>query len=33
KVRFSAQTLWGEDKHPHDTVTLDLWEPYLRALE
>ncbi|MEM1318101.1 MAG: nitrile hydratase subunit beta, partial [Pseudomonadota bacterium] len=29
QVRFSAQELWGKDRHPRDTVTLDLWEPYL----
>lgn len=28
-VRFRAQTLWGETAHPKDSVTLDLWEPYL----
>ena len=28
-VRFSAQELWGEDRNPHDSVQLDLWEPYL----
>ena len=33
KVRFSAQTLWGEDKNSNDTVTLDLWEPYLRHVD
>ena len=31
QVRFAARELWGEDAHPLDTVTLDLWEPYLRA--
>ena len=28
-VRFRAQELWGERGHPRDTVSLDLWEPYL----
>ncbi len=28
QVRFSARELWGEDKNPHDSVTLDLWEPH-----
>jgi nitrile hydratase subunit beta len=28
-VRFTAQELWGERAHPRDTVSLDLWEPYL----
>ena len=28
-VRFSAIELWGETAHPSDSVTLDLWEPYL----
>ena len=28
-VRFAAQELWGERGHPRDTVSLDLWEPYL----
>ena len=28
-VRFTAQELWGERGHPRDTVSLDLWEPYL----
>ena len=28
-VRFKARELWGETAHPRDTVTLDLWEPYL----
>ena len=29
-VRFTSMELWGE--HAPDTVTLDLWEPYLEAL-
>ena len=28
-VRFSARELWGDHAHPRDTVSLDLWEPYL----
>ena len=28
-VRFSATELWGERAHPRDSVSLDLWEPYL----
>jgi nitrile hydratase len=28
-VRFTAQELWGERALPRDTVSLDLWEPYL----
>lgn len=28
QVRFAAQELWGEDKNPNDSVTLDLWEPH-----
>lgn len=28
-VRFSARELWGADANPKDTVSLDLWEPYL----
>jgi len=28
-VRFAARELWGEAAHPRDSVTLDLWEPYL----
>ncbi|MEM9732773.1 MAG: nitrile hydratase subunit beta [Pseudomonadota bacterium] len=31
QVRFTARALWGDDAHPADTVTLDLWQPYLRA--
>jgi len=29
QVQFKASTLWGEEKNPQDTVSLDLWEPYL----
>ena len=28
-VRFTASGLWGPDASPRDTVSLDLWEPYL----
>jgi nitrile hydratase len=28
-VRFTMHELWGSAKHPKDTVSLDLWEPYL----
>jgi nitrile hydratase len=28
-VRFTARELWGPDRHPRDSVSLDLWEPYL----
>jgi nitrile hydratase len=28
-VRFSAQELWGDTASGKDSVTLDLWEPYL----
>lgn len=28
-VRFTAQELWGPDARPGDSVSLDLWEPYL----
>jgi nitrile hydratase len=28
-VRFMAQALWGETANPRDSVSLDLWEPYL----
>jgi nitrile hydratase beta subunit len=30
-VKFSAQTLWGEQGNPKDGVTLDLWESYLES--
>jgi nitrile hydratase len=29
RVRFSARTLWGADAPERDSVSLDLWEPYL----
>jgi nitrile hydratase subunit beta len=28
-VRFSARELWGPDAAERDSVSLDLWEPYL----
>ena len=28
-VRFSSRELWGEDGHPNDSVSMDLWEDYL----
>jgi nitrile hydratase len=28
-VRFAATELWGPDANPRDSVSLDLWEPYL----
>ena len=28
-VRFTARELWGEAANPRDSVSLDLWEPYL----
>ena len=28
-VRFTARELWGEAASDRDTVSLDLWEPYL----
>ena len=31
QVRFSAQELWGPEASEADSVTLDLWEPYLEA--
>ncbi|MEL6505561.1 MAG: nitrile hydratase subunit beta [Pseudomonadota bacterium] len=30
QVRFTARELWGENANAADTVTLDLWESYLR---
>ncbi|MDE0063401.1 MAG: nitrile hydratase subunit beta [Gammaproteobacteria bacterium] len=30
-VRFAAKTLWGPEAPAGDSVTLDLWEPYLEA--
>jgi nitrile hydratase beta subunit len=31
-VRFSARELWGPDANARDTVSLDLWEPYLEPV-
>jgi nitrile hydratase len=28
-VRFAARELWGPDAPAGDSVSLDLWEPYL----
>ena len=28
-VRFAARDVWGEARHPKDTVSADLWESYL----
>ena len=28
QVTFTAQELWGPDRHANDTVTVDLWEPH-----
>jgi len=28
-VRFTARELWGPDAAPNDSVSVDLWEPYL----
>jgi nitrile hydratase len=28
-VRFSARDVWGEARHPKDTISADLWESYL----
>jgi nitrile hydratase len=28
-VSFAATELWGPDANPRDSVSLDLWEPYL----
>ena len=30
-VRFAATALWGAEAPARDSVTLDLWEPYLEA--
>jgi nitrile hydratase beta subunit len=32
-VRFTARELWGDDANPNDTVCIDLWEPYLEAVD
>ncbi len=31
-VKFAAGELWGPDADPRDSVTADLWEPYLDAV-
>ena len=31
-VRFTARELWGDAANPNDTVSLDLWEPYLERV-
>ncbi|MEM8659976.1 MAG: nitrile hydratase subunit beta [Pseudomonadota bacterium] len=31
-VRFMARELWGEQAPCNDSVTLDLWEPYLEPI-
>ncbi|MEM8564630.1 MAG: nitrile hydratase subunit beta [Pseudomonadota bacterium] len=31
-VRFMARDLWGEQSPENDSVTLDLWEPYLESI-
>jgi nitrile hydratase len=31
-VRFTACELWGEAANPRDSVSLDLWEPYLERV-
>ena len=31
RVRFEGRDLWGSRAVPGDAVTLDLWEPHLRA--
>lgn len=28
-VRFSSREVWGTARHPGDTISADLWEPYL----
>lgn len=30
-VRFAARELWGPAANPRDSVSLDLWEPYLEC--
>jgi len=32
QVTFTATALWGDDKNAADTVSLDLWQPYLKAI-
>jgi nitrile hydratase subunit beta len=31
-VRFESRELWGPDAGEHDSVSLDLWEPYLERV-
>jgi nitrile hydratase beta subunit len=31
-VRFAARELWGDQASARDSVSLDLWEPYLDAI-
>jgi len=31
QVSFTADTLWGDGRNKRDTVSLDLWQPYLKA--
>ena len=31
-VRFTARELWGDAANPNDSVSLDLWEPYLERV-
>ena len=33
QVTFKSRDLWGEQGNPLDTISLDLWEPYLKALQ
>lgn len=33
RVAFEGRELWGEDAEPGLSVTLDLWEPYLRPAD
>ncbi|MBT4933813.1 MAG: nitrile hydratase subunit beta [Rhodospirillaceae bacterium] len=30
-VRFAARELWGQDASAHDSVLVDLWQPYLEG--
>jgi nitrile hydratase len=30
-VRFSAREVWGDEAGPRDTISADLWEPYLET--
>jgi nitrile hydratase len=31
-VRFMARELWGDDAHPRDSVSIDMWEDYLERV-